>query len=259
MKTCSKCKLTLDKSEFYKSANTGDGLQLRCKECSKNRAREGYKERKSQGIDSTAEITKLKKRLVVQIMNEYKRTKGCCFCGQNVSCCLDFHHKDPSIKEYNVSRLISSKSIKKIVEEVKKCLLVCANCHRQIHDGLLDTKDKDTCSDLTLDMFDSVQSSAKDHKNNVAKKLATKEKFRCSCGKVIDRESIRCVKCHAEHNSSDKWPSNEELQAMLLEKPAAQIAKELDIADTAIVKRCRKYGISKPPRGYWQKKAAGKL
>jgi predicted HNH restriction endonuclease len=44
---------------------------------------------------------------------------------------LEFHHLDPSIKE---SKIIgSTASLEKQRAEVKKCILVCANCHREIH------------------------------------------------------------------------------------------------------------------------------
>jgi hypothetical protein len=44
---------------------------------------------------------------------------------------LEFHHKDPLKKEISVSG--STKNKKKIIEESKKCILVCSNCHREIH------------------------------------------------------------------------------------------------------------------------------
>jgi biotin operon repressor len=49
------------------------------------------------------------------------------------------------------------------------------------------------------------------------------------------------------------WPGKEELQKLIWEKPCAKIAKELGVSDKAIEKRCKKYGIEKPPRGYWAK------
>lgn len=53
-------------------------------------------------------------------------------CGYNkCNAVLDFHHIDPSIKEYTIST--RNLSLKKITEEVKKCILLCANCHRELH------------------------------------------------------------------------------------------------------------------------------
>lgn len=60
----------------------------------------------------------------------------CCVCGycRTVSA-LELHHKDPSIKEFDISS--SRATLKKMVEESKKCVLLCANCHREVHDGLI--------------------------------------------------------------------------------------------------------------------------
>ena len=51
----------------------------------------------------------------------------------------------------------------------------------------------------------------------------------------------------------------EELQKIVWEKPTSILAKELGVSDVAIAKRCKKFGIKKPPRGYWAKKKVGKI
>ena len=63
----------------------------------------------------------------------FKRTLKCTKCGFNHPAALDFHHEDPSTKEHNVNRLISNKLFKKAYEEIKKCVVLCANCHRIHH------------------------------------------------------------------------------------------------------------------------------
>lgn len=50
-----------------------------------------------------------------------------------------------------------------------------------------------------------------------------------------------------------EWPSPEELQAMLWEKPAVEIARAIGVSDVAVVKHAAKHGLTKPPRGYWLK------
>lgn len=64
---------------------------------------------------------------------EYKG--GCCFrCGYNkCSNALEFHHLDPSQKEFSLSHRGLTRSWEKIQIELDKCVLVCANCHREIH------------------------------------------------------------------------------------------------------------------------------
>ena len=46
---------------------------------------------------------------------------------------LDFHHEDPTTKEGNVHRFVSNGQFAKVYEEIKKCIVLCANCHRIHH------------------------------------------------------------------------------------------------------------------------------
>ncbi len=48
-------------------------------------------------------------------------------------------------------------------------------------------------------------------------------------------------------------PSKEELEKLIWQVPATQIAKQFGVSDSAIIKWCRSYGIGKPTRGYWSK------
>ena len=64
---------------------------------------------------------------------EYKEGRGCCICGEAHPRCLDFHHVGEEKKDTNISRLISTGRLGVIKEEIKKCIIVCANCHRKIH------------------------------------------------------------------------------------------------------------------------------
>jgi hypothetical protein len=66
---------------------------------------------------------------------EYKGGK-CNMCGYNkCTSALEFHHLDPSIKEYNKDSrgLNRRRSFENSKIELDKCILVCANCHREIH------------------------------------------------------------------------------------------------------------------------------
>ena len=50
---------------------------------------------------------------------------------------FDFHHIDPSKKEFNISKVRRCKMNEKIKKELDKCILVCANCHREIHEEII--------------------------------------------------------------------------------------------------------------------------
>lgn len=63
---------------------------------------------------------------------------GCTECGLefdgNCVSLFEFHHKDPSTKLFSLSYAgLSNNSKAKVQEEVKKCVLLCANCHRLLH------------------------------------------------------------------------------------------------------------------------------
>ncbi|PIZ48257.1 hypothetical protein CO180_03375 [candidate division WWE3 bacterium CG_4_9_14_3_um_filter_41_6] len=62
---------------------------------------------------------------------------SCCICGYDKYIgALEFHHIDPNEKEFGLSSRGLTRSWEKIVEELKKCVLVCSNCHREIHAGV---------------------------------------------------------------------------------------------------------------------------
>ena len=63
----------------------------------------------------------------------FKATLKCAHCGFFHIAALDFHHEDPSTKENNVHSLVSNGQFAKAYEEIKKCIVLCANCHRIYH------------------------------------------------------------------------------------------------------------------------------
>lgn len=71
---------------------------------------------------------KIKAKLV-----EYKGGK-CEICGYDKCLnALDFHHKNPENKEFALNTANYNKSFEKLKNEVDKCILICANCHRELH------------------------------------------------------------------------------------------------------------------------------
>ncbi len=59
----------------------------------------------------------------------------CIICGYNKSInALEFHHRVPAEKKFSLSKNNLCYSWEKILEESKKCDLLCANCHREVHD-----------------------------------------------------------------------------------------------------------------------------
>jgi hypothetical protein len=67
-----------------------------------------------------------------------KKKTGCSICGYDkCMSALEFHHVNPSEKSFAISKAHSGYSLNEILEELEKCVLVCANCHKEIHAGIV--------------------------------------------------------------------------------------------------------------------------
>ena len=90
---------------------------------------------KSKTITPKKRDTSAYRRAVKRNLIEYKGGK-CQICGYN-RCqeALEFHHLDPQEKDFTISG--GTKSFESLKPEVDKCMLLCANCHREIHAGLV--------------------------------------------------------------------------------------------------------------------------
>ena len=74
-----------------------------------------------------------------QHLDNLKLQKGgkCLVCGYDRCLrALDFHHIDPSTKTITISSSLST--VKEREQEVEKCVLICSNCHRELHAGLIE-------------------------------------------------------------------------------------------------------------------------
>ena len=65
--------------------------------------------------------------------HEFKRTLKCAKCSQKHPATLDFHHLDPTKKDGIISKLVSNGCFALAKKEIKKCIVLCANCHRIHH------------------------------------------------------------------------------------------------------------------------------
>jgi hypothetical protein len=56
----------------------------------------------------------------------------CSLCGETADYKLQFHHKDPRLKSFTISRYLNG-SMKKLIPELDKCIILCISCHRKTH------------------------------------------------------------------------------------------------------------------------------
>lgn len=133
-----------------------------------------------------------------------ERGNKCEICGYNKNiAALDFHHLNPKNKSIQLdSRHLSNTSTEKISEEFKKCIVVCANCHRELHNAQLD---KNNISNL-LEEIKSKHASVFEKK----KKMSICEQ----CGKEFEYSKGKkyCSKeCRDIAQGRDKYPTYEEI------------------------------------------------
>lgn len=82
------------------------------------------------------EAVKKRRKRLRQMARAYLGDK-CMICGYD-RCpgALDFHHRDPKLKEFGLSDKGLTRSWEKTKNEIDKCVLICANCHREVHAGI---------------------------------------------------------------------------------------------------------------------------
>ncbi|WP_395000850.1 hypothetical protein [Acinetobacter sp.] len=133
MKQCNTCKQHLPKTnEFFHYRNKKKGyLREVCKVCWSLYHAKHYKNNKQAYIDKARKNCNRYISKIDKILTRYKRLKGCIDCGNKEPIVLEFDHvRGTKIKEVSILR--RNCNWKKIKEEIKKCDLRCANCHRLI-------------------------------------------------------------------------------------------------------------------------------
>jgi hypothetical protein len=119
MKTCKNCNIEKPIDQFWAKKGTKDGLNRLCKECASKKGKEYYVDNKEQYFNRRKWFFELKKGLKCEV------------CGFSHPAALDFHHIDPSQKKFGIS--INKHNKKEVLEEIKKCKILCSNCHRIEH------------------------------------------------------------------------------------------------------------------------------
>jgi len=121
MKKCNNCNETKELTEFHSTGydTLVDGTRVKkhkpdCKIC----ANKKWKKRITERLD--------------EIVDEWK----CSECGYDKSrAALEFHHLDPTKKDFSISSRWTI-SHDKLKEEIDKCIMLCANCHRELHEEI---------------------------------------------------------------------------------------------------------------------------
>jgi transcription elongation factor Elf1 len=79
-----------------------------------------------------------RRKEIAEWLTEYKSHLECIKCGERTTVCLDFHHIDQSTKDRSVALSIRwGWGKERIKKEIQKCIVLCSNCHRKLHAGLI--------------------------------------------------------------------------------------------------------------------------
>jgi hypothetical protein len=131
MKKCTICKADKDPSEFNKNKGKKDGLNNICRACSRSKSKNYYLKK---GVYHKNQVVKRNKKYREQLKEfflNYLRNSSCKDCGVKDIRVLEFDHLPEYVKKNNVSTMYKRNySIKTILDELRKCDVVCANCHR---------------------------------------------------------------------------------------------------------------------------------
>ncbi len=173
---------------------------------------------------------KLTKERVFYVMGE-----KCAICGLEDDCLsiYDFHHINPKEKDFTISNGAFCSSWLKLIEELKKGVLLCANCHRKVHSNIENFQLKSSFIQERADEISQQIEDLRIHKLTYCK----------SCGKIITTGAERCENCNNLTRRIVDRPSREELKQLIRTKPFTQIALNYKLSDNAIRKWCDNYNL----------------
>jgi len=158
---------------------------------------------------------------------------GKCFaCGYNkCETALDFHHINPSEKDFALGAARASiKNWLSLVEEVEKCVILCANCHREHHEGILNIVFLPRKFDEQLKNY----------------KVIEKEELYDLCPICQTKKSkhlITCSpECAAKKSRKVNWDMID-LKTLYENNTVIKISQQLGVSDVTVHKKLKKLGI----------------
>jgi hypothetical protein len=163
---------------------------------------------------------------------------ACQVCGYK-RCRRSFalHHVFPKTKSFGLS-LCWHLRWSRLVEELKKCILVCHNCHDEIHDGLVS-------QETVLSIFENNKKLFYENDQDTFPSRIPKTQT-CSCGKVFNGNGKYCSQeCSHMAQRRTQWPSKENLKCEIENgTPFLRLAKIYKVSDNAVRKWAENYGLT---------------
>jgi len=183
----------------------------------KKKAIKGHTKKHCNSCNVNRNKIKIKEKIV-----KYKGSR-CVVCGYS-KCpqVLNLHHLDPSKKNFQISGC-HCYSWEKIHKELDKCILVCSNCHGEIHSGFIKLSEPEKYLGCICEV--------KDEKSKI--KIIN---YCIDCNKEISRQAKRCLKCNSVKRYKTVRPSPEILQKDIKELGYCGTGRKYGVSDNAIRK-----------------------
>jgi hypothetical protein len=132
MKRCSCCKEEKDEGEFQRNRSLKDGLQDQCKTCRRETDQKSYANRSEEQKARYREQDRQAALRNIDLIYQYLLEHPCVDCGEADPVVLEFDHISGE-KLGDVANFVrSGRRWETIQEEIAKCEVRCANCHRRI-------------------------------------------------------------------------------------------------------------------------------
>ncbi len=126
MLTCSRCKLSKSVDNF--AIRSSGKLQNYCKSCGRVYSQKHYEKNKPAYLARN----KIRRDNIKQKLYEFLLTQKCIDCGESEVLYLDFDHRDPANKSFNLAVAMNRGfAWSKIQSEIEKCDIRCVKCHRR--------------------------------------------------------------------------------------------------------------------------------
>lgn len=131
VKECPKCRRRLCEEDYnWRIKNVRRATY--CRECSQSYIREHYKNNTKYYLDKTKKRNRQVRIRAYKYISSYLKSHPCVDCGEMDIVVLEFDHRDQNSKDEDISRIIRRRlPFERLVKEISKCDVRCANCHRR--------------------------------------------------------------------------------------------------------------------------------
>lgn len=130
MRICNKCMVEKEIVEFAFKRKEKNERRKICKDCCHKYQKIHYQKNKNWYIKRAKTNGKKQRERNQLYLLDYLKSKKCIDCGNNDVRVLEFDHQRGVDKKNNIADMMHHFSWKKILEEIEKCDIRCANCHR---------------------------------------------------------------------------------------------------------------------------------